>query len=132
MGQPAFAITKGFGMGVENRAAAASLQQARQHAGLAPVCKMHRDPACRRNARSSELGGHPPRSPPTAVTSSLFKSVELGWIMHIRDRFGRCIHPRICGIQTINISEQDQLIGSDRCRNQGRQGVVISEAEFGG
>ena len=49
---------------------------------------------------------------------------------NIRDRFGVGIHPRIRGIEAINIREQDQLLGFNGGGHQRREGVVVAEAQL--
>jgi hypothetical protein len=119
MGQPAFSMTKGLGVGMKNRSSAPASQHGFQHLLIATIRQMHGDSARGGNPSSREFGGHPPRSPTTSVSCTLFKGLQVCWVMDVRNRASRGVTARISGVQAIDIGQQNQIIRINRCCNEG-------------
>ena len=115
MGQPAFSMAKGLGMGMKDRASATARQHGFKHALIATIRQMHGDSTRGGDPSGRELGGHPAGSPTASISCALFKGLEFCWVMHVRNRPSRCITARISGIQAVDIGQKNQIVRINRC-----------------
>ncbi len=130
MGQPTAPVAQRFRMGMKHRASALPLQQRTEAGGIPPVREVHRDAAGGGDPSRRQFGGHATAAPTPTISGNGFEGIQLPRMMHIRDRAGIRHKARIRRIETVHIGEQDQLISIDGRGHEGRQGVVVSEAEL--
>ena len=88
MGQPALAVGKGGGAGLEQGADPIAGQQGIEHGGVTAVSKSHPDAAGGGDAGCSEFGGHAASAPLTSAGGHRLQAVELGQAGHLLDRPG--------------------------------------------
>ena len=96
---------------MEHRPPPFPLQQSLEASRVAAIGELHGDATGGGDAGCRQLRGHATGAPAPPVAGPLFQRVQLPGVANIRDRFGVGIHPRIRGIEAINIREQDQLLG---------------------
>ena len=95
MGEPAFTVSQRFGVGMEHGAAPATAEEFLEHLGLPAIGQVHGDAAGRGDPCGCQFGGHASGSPAAAITGAILKAGQLGGMVHIRDRMGTGVNPRI-------------------------------------
>jgi hypothetical protein len=115
MGQPAFSMAKGLGMGMKDRASAPSRQHGFKHLLITTIRQMHGDPTRSSDPSGRELRGHPAGSPTAAISCALFKVLQFCWVMHVQNWASRCITAWIRGIQAVDIGQKNQIVRIYRC-----------------
>lgn len=132
MGEPALAIRQGRGTGLKHRAHGLAGQQALEHQGIAAIGQAHPHAARGGDPGGGELGGHAAGAPLAATAGHAAEPFELFEVAHLGDRPGVGIGAWIARIEAVDIGEQHQLRRIDRHSHQGREGVVVAEAQLVG
>ena len=130
VGEPALAIGQGTGAGVEHGAQGRTGQQGLQNGRIPAIGQAHGDAAGGGDPRRCQLGGHPAGAPLTTTAGHAAQPLKFNQITDLGNGLRLGIAAGIPGIQAVHVGEQDQLVGPDRHRHQGGQGVVIPEAQF--
>ncbi len=105
-------------------------EQGLEHRRIAAIGQAHADAAGGGDPGGGQLGGHAAGAPAPAPLGGAAEPLQFLQIAHLVDRAGIGVGAGIAGVEPVDVGEQDQLIGADRHRHQGREGVVVAEAQL--
>ena len=127
--QPVFARMQPGGAGMQQRAAQLATRKQAHHFAVAAVEQHGLDPRGRGFLRRLQLGTHAART--HGRSGAACHRHDFGSeFEHFVDRLGIEIRARIGRIQAIDIGGDQQQVGVDQCRHDGREIVVVAQGEL--